>query len=158
MRLFALCLGLAACGKEPEAQYCTNLFEAIVREGPNAGLAVTGLLILPVPDAQGAFSGQLYPAGADGAYEDAPLTVSGEATDTTLSLTLTTASGQVLQGTGPIDAPMDSCPEPIEGTLTGPEAGDVGDWGGTCCGNSLCSGTDGIDGSCGSIRCGGCAL
>lgn len=151
---------LAACTPEPTEQVvtCTMLFEAVVREGPSAGLALRGLLQLPVPGEDGALAGRLYPEDGEGGYLDEPVGVVGQAEPDAVSLRFTTAEGAVLEGTGPLPAPLESCPEPLEGPLTGPEADDAGDWGGTCCGFARCEGEGGLDGSCGAARCGGCAL
>lgn len=56
--------------------------------------------------------------------------VVGSVTGTTIDLTFTLADRGQIKGTGTLAKPFEECPEPMEGTLTGPQSGDKGDWGG----------------------------
>lgn len=109
----------AVCAYDP--------FDATVREGPSIGLAATGVLTL-IEENDGSLRGKLESKDDKGVKTEIP--VVGSVTATTIDLTFTLADGGQIKGTGTLDKPFEQCPDPMKGTLTGPQAGDKGDWGG----------------------------
>lgn len=111
-------------------------FDATVTEGPSAGLKAEGTLTL-IEEMDGTLSGKLESKDAMGAETSIPVT--GKITDLTIDLTFTLADGGKISGTGALPTPFEQCGGPtkgmdpgpkMEGTLTGPKAGDKGNWGG----------------------------
>jgi hypothetical protein len=130
-----LCAGCGDGGDDGTEEEGTPLvscgygqFRADVRSGPNAGLALSGVLQMGVDDA-GALRGMLLPDDAE-PDEDGKLpavSVTGSIEGRTLNLAFESEAG-IVRGTGTLPGDFEACPEPVEGTLTGPAAGDTGDW------------------------------
>ncbi|HRI65980.1 MAG TPA: hypothetical protein PK156_17150 [Polyangium sp.] len=102
-------------------------FNAVVREGPSAGLAASGALTL-IEEMDGSLRGKLENTDAQGIKTTIPVT--GSVKGKTIDLVFTLADGGQIKGTGTLAKPFEECAEPMEGTLTGPLAGDKGDWDG----------------------------
>ena len=102
-------------------------FDATVKEGPSAGLAATGALTL-IEEMDGSLRGKLESTDDKGVKTAIPVT--GKVTGQTIDLMFTLADGGEIKGTGTLAKPFEECGEPIDGTLTGPQPGDKGDWGG----------------------------
>lgn len=144
-----LCKGLVAivtsalfvggCGGEPAEEAKTDElanskavcaydpFDATVKAGPSAGLVAKGALTL-IEEMDGSLRGKLESKDANGQKTSVPVT--GMVTATSIDLTFTLPDGGVIHGTGTLDKPFETCPEPMNGTLIGPQVGDTGDWGG----------------------------
>lgn len=110
---------VAVCAYDP--------FEATIQEGPSAGTAIVGSLVL-VQDALGQLSGVLRPHSGKKTSFDIP--VYGHTGKGSIDMTFLLSGGGEINGTGPIDEPFSACPDPIIGDLVGPAPGDVGDWAG----------------------------
>lgn len=109
----------AVCAYEP--------FHANVTAGPSAGLVVTGALTL-IEEMDGSLHGKLETK--DDSAQKTSIPVTGTVTATSIDLTFALPDGAMIHGQGALDKPFDTCPEPIQGTLTGPQSGDSGDWDG----------------------------
>ena len=130
---------VAGCGDEPaeekkpdelansKAVCVYDPFDATVKAGPSMGFAATGALTL-IEEADGSLRGKLESKDANGAKTSVPVT--GAVKDMSIELTFTLPDGGIINGVGTLDKPFEACAEPIQGTLTGPKAGDTGDWGG----------------------------
>ena len=125
-------LALFACGDAddgtPEARdypVCAYDFEATIRSGPDAGLAVQGTLTLADLDAlkPGAGFGELV-LDETGASR---LAVSAR-TGADLDLAVWLADGTMIHGSGALSSALGTCPARIEGSALGPRAGSTGDW------------------------------
>ncbi|MEZ4448048.1 MAG: hypothetical protein R3B09_01130 [Nannocystaceae bacterium] len=104
-----------------------NDFDVTLESGPSAPLKLIGDLVLNRVDGSSEIEGTYLTKAEDGA--DAMLiSVAGNTDDASISLTFTLPDGGVIEGTGALAAPFDSCPAPMEGTAMGPQAGDVGHW------------------------------
>lgn len=97
-------------------------FEATVHYGPDAGLSLGGVLTLQL-DASGDTHGTLV--RADGSQ----VNVVGQVTGRAINLALDLGNGRRVVGVGTADADIRSCQGAIGGQLSGPEPGDLGDWG-----------------------------
>lgn len=111
---------VAVCAYDP--------FEATIHEGPNAGTAVVGKLVLAA-DKLGQLTGVLRPA-KKGKIVPQDIPVYGHTGKGAIDLTFLLPGGGEINGQGGLDAAFAACPDPIVGELVGPEPGDVGDWGG----------------------------
>lgn len=111
---------VAVCAYDP--------FEATIHEGPSAGTAIVGSLVL-VQDKLGQLSGVLRPqSGKKKIAQDIP--VYGHAGKGMIDMTFLLSGGGEIHGEGPLGAPFSTCPDPIIGDLVGPAPGDAGDWAG----------------------------
>lgn len=125
---------LAAFGHAPAraATTCTLSWTANVRFGPSTGAMLVAGGTLP-----GELKGTLSLAlGDDGAIDQGQLrladgstvTVVGQALGRALHLRLQTGNGQALVAVGTAEQAVASCTGMIDGSLTGPQAGDLGEW------------------------------
>jgi len=114
------------------APYCASEFRADVRQGPHAGMSVTGTLVL-MPRPAGGVAAFLAHPGQEG---DEPMEVPATLTNGQLTLTFAVPEGTIV-GSGPFDGDYESCPEELLGDLTGPVSGDSGDWAGLLCFQNL---------------------
>lgn len=103
------------------ATRCLLPFEATVRRGPSAGLALTGTLSLAI-DARGTAWGIL--ALPDGAGD----LVVGQGDGRAVNLLVTLADGRVVYGVGVAEHDVRDCTGAMGGPLVGPQPGDAGDW------------------------------
>ncbi len=111
---------------------CTLDWTGNVRLGPDAGV-----MIVPGAAQPGELKGTMSLSfGGDGAIDQGQLqlpdgttmTVVGQATGRALNLRLTDATGRVLVAVGTGEQPISACSGRIDGSLTGPQNGDLGDW------------------------------
>lgn len=122
----------AACSKPEEEQHqevnvCKYEFAADVRSGPSAPLRVAGTLRLAQREGQ-ELLGEIQPEGGS-----APILTTGRISEDgeTITLRFQLIDGRVIRGSGPARGGPEGCTGIMDGTLTGPGAGDVGDWLGT---------------------------
>lgn len=113
---------------------CRRGFEATVQSGPNAGTTVMGTLVL-TPTSATQVTGYVDPGTAvDGGALPAGMIrqrvpVTGVISGNQITLTLMLPNGSTMTGTGTLPGSTWSCPaSDFTGTLTGPGAGDTGDW------------------------------
>ena len=114
-----------------QADFCLLEIVATVRLGPNAGVILDG----SVP---GEVRGDLsFPLTADGAIDTngqlrleggAQFPVVGQVTGRALNLRVDIAPEQTLILVGAAAQPLDQCTGDVDGLLTGPAVGDLGDW------------------------------
>lgn len=107
----------------PGPAVCAFGFEATVRQGPDAGHALAGTLLVAI-EAHGAIDhGALLSPTA------APVPVVGQVTGRAVNLLFTLGAGQVIYGVGTAQHPVAGCqPGALGGPLVGPAPGDSGDW------------------------------
>ena len=98
-----------------------SLFEFHVRQGPSAGLDLSGLIMLQA-DATGALKGVWTLA------DQTTVTIVGQATGRAINLLLTLPDGRVVFGVGTADRAWGDRVSIIGGVGTGPEPGDMADW------------------------------
>jgi len=119
-------LGLAtvACGSgDAKVVSCGySDFVALVSTGPNASLKLQGVLQLVQGD-DAKLYGSLY---HDYAFTES-IPVIGSISGSMLSLSLLSQRG-TLAASGTLSGAFSTCPQPLGGTFTGPQAGDTGDW------------------------------
>lgn len=129
-------LGLAGCATDDAAgspagdggtataasAACSYDFSATVRSGPAAGTEVAGALYIS-RTTDDAFMGSLRPR--DGS---APLTVGGHLAAGQMTLQIQLADGRTMTGSGAYAGAFEACQMNLAGELTGPSAGDTGDW------------------------------
>src|SRR5262245_43502181 len=130
----ALCLTavlmLSACQPrvappEPrETIACGGRFEAMVRQGPSAGLSLVGQLVVRV-ESSGRASAVL--TLRDGATLPATGHVNGQA----INLIFVVRQDTYLFGVGTSQRDFHECAGVWGGPFVGPELGDIGDWLGT---------------------------
>ena len=121
--------GQATIDEVAQMPFCEYRFEATVRSGPDAGLALNGTLAL-MQNSDTAAVGYVY--SLDQTATAVPVLAElGDQNAVTLTFTL--AADESIIGTGYLTANINSCFGGIEGVLTGPTSGDVGDWIGTSC-------------------------
>lgn len=128
-------LSVVACGSSEESApplditgirlptSCQTPFTASVRSGPSAGAAFTGILSLDYGKGDGSLSGSL----ATDSGVSVPVT--GTVAGAQVTLQMITPSGTV-NGSGTLPVPQSPCSGELQGPLTGPTAGDAGDWAG----------------------------
>jgi hypothetical protein len=113
-----------------QAATCRLAIAANVRLGPSAGALIKGT----VP---GELRGDLsFALGPDGAIDSgqlrvadgSTLTVVGQATGRAINLRVRVGSGQTLVLVGTAEQGLDRCTGAVDGLLTGPQRGDLGDW------------------------------
>lgn len=126
-------LALFACGDNGDDDgfetrdypVCQYDFEATIRSGPDAGLAVHGELTL-------ADLGDLKSGTAVGELvlddEAGSRIVVSAKTGADLDLYFWLADGTMIHGNGTLTSSVGSCPARIEGSALGPHEGSVGDW------------------------------
>lgn len=123
-RLFMLCfisLLVAGCGgAAQQGGSCNGPFEASVRTGPNAGMNLAGDLQLSF-DNQGRLSGTLV------LNDGSKIGTSGQTVGQAISL-LFDVGGEKIFGVGTLESDLQMCTGVSGGPLTGPKAGDGGDW------------------------------
>lgn len=112
-----------------EATWCDQDFEATVHAGPNTGLALVGHLQLTF-DEEMASLGGTFIADATASDPSTAIEVDGSVANGQVTLRFHLADGRIIQGSGPISADALACKPGMEfeGNLTGPDAGDTGDW------------------------------
>lgn len=104
-----------------EGLVCVSEFRADVRQGPDAGLALTGMLVL------GPQQGAEVPAVLQ--TRDGDVEMSAAIGEDGLELTFFLPGGEIV-GTDPSVTDLGACPDLLLGDFAGPVAGDVGDWAG----------------------------
>src|SRR5215217_398118 len=116
--------------QDESAVSCQLEIVASIRLGPSAGVIIDG-------NVPGELSGKLTLAiGADGAIDSgrfhskggAELPVVGQADGRSLNLRVDVADDQTLIFVGTAAQPLKQCKGDIDGLLTGPRVGDLGDW------------------------------
>ena len=125
-------------GSSAAAETCRRAFEATVTSGPDAHVGLYGDIVLtPTTDANGtSLTGYVDPVAAPKGQTLAAATIktrvplTGTQLGDQLSLRFTLPDGRTMQGTGTMPTSTFTCPNAFSGTLTGPAAGDVGNWGG----------------------------
>lgn len=125
-------LSLAACGSPPPElpPLCDSDFRVTVRSGPSAGLDLNGKLALVLQDP--AHISGTFTTSASETSTAKFIRVTGSVQNNTISIALATPQGTIT-GTGPFPTANLSCPvgTMVQGSFTGPMAGDSGDWLGT---------------------------
>ncbi|HEU0114015.1 MAG TPA: hypothetical protein VFQ80_05035, partial [Thermomicrobiales bacterium] len=120
----------------PAPVVCAMALTATIRSGPSAGLTLAG-------GKPGELTGSSSVAiGADGAIDQGTLQLPdgttlplvGQATGRDLSLRARVGLGQTLALLGVADQPVAQCAGAVDGLLTGPQPGDLGDWHATMAG------------------------
>ncbi len=146
-------LGFKAAPDAAAQGTCTMTWTGNVRLGPD-----TGVMLVPGASTPGELSGTLtISPGGDGAIDQGQLTLAdgttmtvvGQATGRALNLRLTDASGRVLVAVGTGEQAIAACSGRIDGSLTGPQNGDLGEW------HAVASGaTGGTTGTSGGVATG----
>jgi len=130
----------SALGREPTAaapleqdatqDSCLLEIVAAIRLGPSAGVIIDG-------NVPGELRGELsFALGADGAIDSgrfrldggAELPVVGQASGRALNLRVDVAANQTLILVGTAAQLLEQCTGDVDGLLTGPRVGDLGDW------------------------------
>jgi hypothetical protein len=104
-----------------ETLQLTGDFVGTVRLGPDAGTVWQGLLILNVA-ANGEITGTLKDSTGT-------LKVSGTVTGQSITLVFDLGDSKYVIGTGGLNKDVRNNPTIMGGTLSGPNEGDIGDWG-----------------------------
>lgn len=104
----------------PAAHACRINFSGTVRQGPSAGLALVGSLVVAV-DATGAAAGKLE--RPDGSR----LGVVGQVTGRSIDVRIDLGERRVF-AMGTLEHDFEACQGDAGGVLVGPEPGDLGDW------------------------------
>jgi len=121
---------LAAAPATAPSTTCTLSLDAHVRLGPSAGQVLRGT-------APGELRGQLsFALDAQGAITQGQLSlgdgtvipVVGQASGRALNLRLAFGSQQAIVAIGTAEQDLTTCQGAVDGLLTGPQAGDLGDW------------------------------
>jgi hypothetical protein len=140
-------LGRRATSTMAQGDACTLNLSIAVRLGPSAGQFLS-----PGAAQPGVLSGRLrFTITSNGELdrgvlllEDGTrLPVVGDASGRTLNLRITVNDGQTLVAVGIGQELIASCAGPIDGMLTGPQVGDLGDWHAVAEGGSSASTNDG---------------
>lgn len=117
-----LAITLTACDAAvAQAQGCTMDFEASVRQGPDAGILLVGNLSFKI-DGNGRLSGALV------TKDGRQIAASGQTVGQAISLIFNLDTDQHIFGTGTLEHDVQECSGVMGGSLTGPNAGDSGDW------------------------------
>jgi hypothetical protein len=126
---------LAGCGGASADASCDAAFEATVKTGPDTDTLLFGQLHLDqLSDTT--WSGYLDPYTASDAGPVPPtqitekVTVTGTTAGDSITLTFALADGRKMTGTGQVPSGQSLCTASgkVTGDLTGPAAGDTGDW------------------------------
>lgn len=139
----------AAAAAAAAGATCTLNFVANVRLGPDTGVLLTQGVAQP-GQVQGTLNVSL---GADGAIDQGQLKLAdgttigvlGQATGRAVSLRLALGQGKTLVAVGTAEHALTACTGSADGSLTGPQPGDLGDWHATALGAS--GGTGGTTGN-----------
>lgn len=132
---------------------CTMEWTGNVRLGPD-----TGVMLVTGASQPGELKGTMSVSlGADGAIDQGQLTlpdgttmtVVGQATGRSLNLRLTDGTGRMLVAVGTGEQAITACSGRIDGSLTGPQNGDLGEWHAVASG-----GTGGTSGATGGVATG----
>jgi hypothetical protein len=116
-------VGMAgACGSEPPMEIVMYQDAQVdVRKGPSAPLALRGAMVIAEgPD--GKLAGALVPSG-----NGQPGLIGVGRSEGQIRLEISGRSGKIV-GLGPFAGSLANPPASIRGDLTGPTAGDQGDW------------------------------
>lgn len=119
--LLLAALLLSGCVRETVTHGCRTTFRATVRQGPSAGLVLTGDLSFGTLEG-GRVNGTLDLA------EGQRLKWSGQATGKALNWIMELGEENYLFGVGAIQEEIYTCRGVGGGPFTGPQAGDSGDW------------------------------
>jgi hypothetical protein len=123
--LAALGWGQSSALTQGTRKGCMVTFEATVRQGPSTGLALRGLL-----------AGRLMPSGRieEGAVvlpDGTRLHLVGQVNGLAINLLIRLGVGRNLYGVGTLENELHLCTGTMGGVFSGPQAGDIGDWGAT---------------------------
>lgn len=122
-----------------QSQTCTLAFNGAIRLGPSTSELIAG------GKTPGALAGQLtFGLDAQGALSQARLQLAdgtsfpfvGQATGRAFNARVDFGNGLVLVTVGTADQDLSACQGQIDGVLTGPQIGDLGDWHGALGGGS----------------------
>jgi hypothetical protein len=108
--------------QETSGGVCFTELTATVRQGPSAGLALSGVLMMKA-DETGAIDGATLWTEA----ED-PIEIVGQANGRLIGLVLDAGEDQTIYGVGSMQTTLDVCGGGMGGTFAGPVEGDSGDW------------------------------
>jgi len=122
--MLSACQPRAAPPKPMESIACGGRFEAMVRQGPSAGLALVGQLVVRVEPSGRAMAVLTL---RDGATLPATGHVNGQA----INLIFVVRQDTYLFGVGTAQRDFHECAGVWGGPFVGPELGDIGDWLGT---------------------------
>ena len=122
--MLSACQPRAAMPEPTEPIACGGRFEAMVRQGPSAGLSLVGQLVVRV-DSSGRASAVL--TLRDGSTLQATGHVNGQA----INLIFVVRQDTYLFGVGTSQRDFHECAGVWGGPFVGPELGDIGDWLGT---------------------------
>jgi hypothetical protein len=100
---------------------CVSAFEATVRQGPNAGLALAGTLLMET-SASGSVNGVLKTT------DDQEVKVVGQVNGYAVNLTFVAGEDTYIFGTGSGEQEIFHCEGAWGGPFAGPNPGDIGDW------------------------------
>ena len=106
--------GGATTGATEALTRCTGHFEAVVDQGPDAGLTLAGELVVAV-DGNGGMTGTLTPASGT------EVAVVGQVTGRAINLALNLGGSKAMFGTGTLFQPISQCAGTAGGSLVGPE-------------------------------------
>ncbi|MBA2519349.1 MAG: hypothetical protein H0V24_06765 [Chloroflexia bacterium] len=126
---------------------CTLEFVTAVRQGPSASQLLTDDAALP-GEARGELS---FSLSASGALEDGVLRLSdgtdlpvvGQATGNSLQMRIDAGQGIVFVAIGVGEQDVAACQGAINGIMSGPQAGDLGDWQAVALGQGTATSTGG---------------
>ena len=141
-------LGALGLGRTATAQgsTCTLDFVTTIRSGPTSGQLLTSDAGQP-GEARGELSFSLSSTGAleDGSLvltDGTSLPVVGQATGNSLNLRIDAGEGLVLVAIGVGEQEIAACQGAIDGLMTGPQAGDLGDWHAVATGQASSTGSN----------------
>ena len=139
-------LGALGLGRTAIAQpsTCTLDFVTTIRSGPTRGQLLTSDAAQP-GEARGELSFSLSSTGAleNGTLlltDGTSLPVVGQATGTSLNVRIDAGEGLVLVAIGVGEQEIAACQGAIDGLMTGPQAGDLGDWHAVAAGQASATG------------------
>lgn len=101
--------------------FCLSEFEATVRQGPDAGLALKGILFMQIAG-PGNVNGVLKTT------DDKEVKVVGQVNGHAINLTFATDENSYIFGTGSGAQELYRCNGAWGGPFAGPKPGDLGDW------------------------------
>lgn len=107
---------------------CVFNFEADVRSGPSAGLALVGVLRVPAQTTGTFDDGVLIVADPANPDVITSITVVGQANGRAINLLLDVGDGDAVYGVGTLETDLATCTGRVGGPLVGPAPGDQGDW------------------------------
>jgi hypothetical protein len=106
---------------------CAYTFDATVRNGPSKGANVRGLMALTEINPN-EFAGFVVDKNSMKSGKPTLTAVAGKVNAKQISLTFTLSDKTQIKGVGPFGDKFSDCTAAVEGDLTGPKDGDVGDW------------------------------